>query len=44
MSSCCIRPRTQITSGYQDFIVIYIDTKVQYATHLTLFKQTEIGP
>lgn len=44
MSSCCIRPRAQITSGYQDFIAIYIDTKVQHAPHLTLFKQPEIGP
>lgn len=44
MSSCCLRPRAQITSGYQDLIAFYVDTKVQHATHLTLLKQTERGP
>lgn len=44
MSLCYKRPRTQITNGYQDFIFKYIDTKVQYATYLTLSKQAEIVP
>lgn len=31
-------------SGYQDFIFVFIDIKIQYIRYLTPFKQTEIIP